>query len=177
MLFPIIPTVPKSNPVFSTSYTKTLTTSQAFASQAVVCITPVQITGFTKFRITIQNGSDTSATIDSLYFGQLSGTYSFAASPAQVTWGGGADTSLTFTTADETVVSNIISFTPSGTAPFIFAFDVSSDNSIVMSLPFNGTGWAVYKKTGPDAATQSKSGYSAYGKTLTALITKLEVAA
>lgn len=177
MLFPIIPTVPKSDPVFSTLYTKTLTTSQAFASNSIVCITPNLITGFSKFRLTVKNGSDTTATIDSLYFGQLSGTYSFAATPAQVTWGGGASTSLTFSTADEEIVSNIISFTPSGTAPFIFAFDVNADNSSVMSLPNNPTGWALYKKSGADASTPSKSGYLAYGKILTALVTKVEVAA
>jgi hypothetical protein len=163
-------------PSFSDLYSKSLTGTASWANRTVVNITPIQILGFTKFRVTVVNSTDTSATITSMYLGQLSGTYSFAATPTQVLFG--ASGSLTFNTSGQEVVSDQLSFTPSGSAPLCIAFHLASNNSIARALNGNGTGWAAWNKSGSDdSSTTSKSGYSVGGTERTVLISKVEAAA
>ena len=146
--------------VLTSIYNMALTSASVnMASRTAVLLTPIVITGYNRFRVTVQSGS-VQETFSAGYLGQKTGTYSFAATPTQITWNGLGSVVVP---ANSTATSDIISFTPSGTGTLCMAFNLGADATINARRDNNATGYAFYFKTGADASTVSKTGYTAAG--------------
>ena len=167
--------------VFSDIVNRTFTNGNLVKNNFnLVNVSPVDISGMTQFRVTVENSTDVSSTIDAMWLGQLSGTtlYQFTSTPTQVLFGGTG--AITMTTSGQSYVSDILTYTPSGTGFLGIAFHVNNNCNALRYSDSLGTGWAMYQKTGAtDAAlgTTGKSGYSANGTQRNSLITKVEAAA
>lgn len=118
--------------------------------------------GGNRCRFAIKGGSSEDFTINKAYIGIKSGTYGFAATPVQVTFDSGSNSTtitsgttkwsdeitLTTTTSDDLVISV---FCPSGAGS---ADSYSGSNQLGRTLHY---------KSGDDAATTSPSGYTLFG--------------
>lgn len=147
--------------VLNDIYNVSLTTGTLnIASRTMVNVTPISVAGYNRFQVQVKGGT-AEVTILAGYLGQLTGTYSFAATPTQILWNGSG--SVTLPAGGGTALSDTLTFTPSGTGPLCLAFDVSSNATSLYVHNSLGTGYAFYYKTGTGASTVSKSGYTAAG--------------
>lgn len=160
---------------FSTLYTTSYSTTAGWAGRNIVCVTPYDISTKNRFRLRLRSSSvNAPVSLVALYIGQRSGSYAFASTPTQATFSG--QTTYTFVGLNDSVWTDELTYTPSGTGLFCFSFAVTTASGSVAVRDNNGTGWASYWKSGTsDTGTVAKTGYTAAGTTRTLMVETVEV--
>lgn len=164
---------------FETVLNKSLTAnSDLWASTTHVQTIPYSTVGeCVKFKLTLAGPTTKPTGVLSMYLGEKgTDAYDFFSTPVQVTVSGQGSFDIP---QSGTVVTDEISYTFTGTKDLIIATSFVSSSAkgdIRVSLN-NGSGTSYYFKSGNDASTVNKSGYSGAGANPNALgiITKIEV--
>lgn len=128
------------------------------------------VTG-SQVRLTIGAGNPTGFAISSLYFGVLSGSYSFDGTQVPITYQG--SNSSIVVPANTKIITDPINYKFDPSKNYAISWYFSSGGNVPFNTGYTGT--ADYWKTGNDAATTSKSGYTNNGQDVSCIY-KIEVA-
>lgn len=112
------------------------------------------LTAGSKVRLRLEAASFVGLSVSAAYLGVLSGTYSYADTPAPVTVGGTSIFSIPAGSSVET--DEIILSVPTGAGLVLGVNIISGGVARSLTLP----GWMKYEKLGEDAGTVSASSYS-----------------
>lgn len=146
------------------------TGNNGFTFVNVLALSDLSQTGGTQIRLTFDGASSEGAEFSAVYVGNGGGSdaYDFTGDQVQMKQSGGNTITVP---AGGSVVTDGISFVKDGSNSLVIAFQCQ--NSAKDNLLRHSASTAMYLKSGADASTQNKTGYSAY--TTGAYVHKVEL--
>ena len=142
----------------------------------VVPIASFSATDGTKIRLTLRGGEVEGFIASAIWCGNGGGGHAYDFTGDQVRLQQSASNTITVGT-DGTVVTDEIAFVKDGTNPLVMAlqFQTTTDTTRRISSGFSPAGYSTWYKSGADASTEDKTGYTDHSANGFQVISKIEL--